>query len=132
MNRTQALATHQALANRYADLLRRYTEGVDLVAAVIATVDGIEIASQGNKPGVRPAQLAAMASSLLAIAAAAGREVGHGACERLFIETRSGSLLLKPVGRTGELVLCMALSPRAVLAKAFWSADQIGRTLAEV
>ena len=131
-SRTQILAAHQAMAGHYAAVLRRFTERtVDLAAAVIATVDGIEIASLGDAPGVRPAQLAAMASSLLAVAMAAGREVGHGACERLFIETRNGTLLLKPVGRAGDLVLCMAVSPRTVLAKALWSAEEIAKALAQ-
>ncbi|WP_076999731.1 roadblock/LC7 domain-containing protein [Variovorax sp. KK3] len=129
--RAQALAAHQALAGRYTEILHRHTEqALDLTAAVIATVDGIEIASLAGKPGLRPAQLAAMASSLMAVAVAAGREVGHGPCERLFIETRAGTLLLKPIGRAGDLVLCMALTPRTVLAKAFWAADEIGRAVA--
>ena len=130
-SRTLALAAHQARALHYTVILRRYTEDtVDLSAAVIATVDGIQVASLSVKPGLRPDQLAAMASSLLAVAGAAGREVGHSACDRLFIESRNGTLLIKPLGPEGDLVLCLAMSPGSVLAKALWSADEIGKALA--
>ena len=129
-SRTQALARHQAKANRYAEILQQCTQSsVDLTAAVIGTVDGIQIASLVLKPNHRPAQLAAMASSLLAVAAAAGREVGHTRCDRLMIESASGTLLVKPLGKQADLVLCMALPPNSLLGRALWATDAIAKAV---
>lgn len=133
---TRTLVQHQALSARYLAELRRCTEGhVDLTTAVIATVDGIEIAALDQKGRYRPAQLAAMASSLLAVAAAAGREVDQSACERLIVESTGGKLLIKPIGAGtagAALLLCLALPPETLLGKALWAADEITRALAAI
>lgn len=130
---TRTLAEHQALAAHYQAQLRRCTQSqIDFTAAVIATVDGIEIASLNHKGRYRPAQLAAMASSLLAVAAAAGREVDQSACERLIVESAGGKLLIKPLGSGSALVLCMALPASTLLGQALWAADEITRGILSI
>lgn len=128
---SRTLVEHQARAGDYAAQLRRHTEGqFDLTAGVIATIDGIELASISNNQGrYRPAQLAAMASSLLAVAAAASREVDQSACERLIVESGAGKLLIKPVGGGSALLLCLALPPQVLLGAALRAADEIARAL---
>ncbi|MBS0426794.1 MAG: roadblock/LC7 domain-containing protein [Proteobacteria bacterium] len=127
--RAATLADHQARAANYEAVLRRCTSSVEIDAAVLATVDGMEIASVAARAGYRPAQLAAMASSLIAVASAAGREVGHAACERLVVQSGTGTLLIRPLGGNSALVLCMAVSPQTVLGRALWAADEIARAL---
>ncbi|RYF82311.1 MAG: hypothetical protein EOO29_07530 [Comamonadaceae bacterium] len=127
---SRTLAEHQALAGTYLAQLRRCTEGqFDVTAGVIATVDGIELASINNQGRYRPAQLAAMASSLLAVAAAASREVDQSACERLIVENGNSKLLIKPVGGGSALLLCLALPAHVLLGKALWAADEIARSV---
>ena len=129
----RTLAEHQALASSYLVQLRRCTDGqFDLTAGVIATIDGIELASINNQGRYRPAQLAAMASSLLAVAAAASREVDQSACERLIVENGNSKLLIKPVGGGSALLLCLALPAQVLLGKVLWAADEIARALRAV
>lgn len=118
------------MASQYVAVLRRCTLGdVDLTAGVIATIDGIELASVNNQGHYRPAQLAAMASSLLAVAAAASREVDQTPCERLIVESGNSKLLIKPIGGGSALLLCLALPANVLLGKALWSADEITRAV---
>lgn len=125
------LAEHHAQAQHYIAVLRKFTEAhTTATMSVIATVDGIEIAALNSIATFRPAELAAMASSLLAVAAAAGREVGHAECDRLIIESRTGKLLIKPIGANSALVLCMALPADVLLGKALWAADEIAKAIA--
>lgn len=129
-SRTQALARHLERAALYNEILSRYTgSALPLTAAVIGTVDGILVAAPPAQPASRPAELAAMAGSLLAVATAAGREVGHSPAERLIIESGTGTLLVKPVGANADLVLCMALPRGTVLGKALWAADEIAKAV---
>ncbi|WP_225781759.1 roadblock/LC7 domain-containing protein [Xenophilus sp. Marseille-Q4582] len=129
----RTLVEHQALAGRYLAELRRCTEShFELTAGVIATVDGIELASISHQSRYRPAQLAAMASSLLAVAAAASREVDQSACERLIVESGASKLLIKPVGGGSALLLCLALPSQVLLGKALWAAEEITRSLRSI
>lgn len=124
------LAEHRAHSARYLAILQKFTEDqAPSAMCVVATVDGIEVAALNPKREYRPAQLAAMASSLLAVAGAAGREVGHAACDRLIVESSTGKLLMKPVGANSGLVLCMALPADVLLGKALWAADEIARSI---
>lgn len=128
--RAATLADHHAQAAHYESVLQRCTGDVEIDAAVLATVDGMAIASVGTRAGDRAPQLGAMASSLIAVASAAGREVGHAACERLVVQSGTGTLLIRPLGAGSALVLCMAVPPKTVLGRALWAADEIARTLA--
>lgn len=130
MPSSRTLIEHQALAGQYLAQLRRCTSGqIDLTAGVIATVDGIELASISNQGRYRPAQLAAMASSLLAVAIAASREVDQSACERLIVESGASKLLIKPMGGNSALLLCLALPSHVLLGQALWAAEEITRAV---
>lgn len=108
--------------------LHRFTDAdPKLSAIVLATPDGFEIATRQNHARPRPAQLAAMAASLTAVARAAGREVGHDGCDRLILESGNGKLLIRPIG--ADLLLCMVLLPSMLLGSALWMADEIGKAI---
>lgn len=127
---SRTLVEHQALAGRYGEQLRRFTDAqFELTAGVIGTVDGIELAAVSHHGGYRPAQLVAMASSLLAVAAAASREVDKSPCERLIVESGNSKLLIKPIGGGSALLLCLALPSHVLLGKALWAADEITRAV---
>mgnify|MGYP003585711574 CR=1 FL=1 len=129
----RTLTQHHALADRYLAELRRCTEShFDLTAGVIATVDGIELASISNQGRYRPGHLPALASTLLAVAAAASRQVDQSACERLIVESGASKLLIKPVGGGSALLLCLALPSHVLLGKVLWAAEEITRAVRDI
>lgn len=130
--RSSALALHAARQPRYQAILRSLTGAQpDIRAAVLATLDGFEVAVAEHYGRAHAAPLAAMASSLIALGRAAGREAGHEGCERVVVENRNGKLLVRPIGTPERtpLLLCMALSADVLLGSALWTADEIARAV---
>jgi hypothetical protein len=129
-HRRPLLSVHRAERDRYMGILKQHTESQSKVTAVVlATPDGFEVAAVHYHGEPRSAQFAAMASSLIAVARAAGREVGHEGCDGLIVESPSGKLLIRPVGKSDGLLLCMVLAPGMLLGAALWAADEIGKAI---
>lgn len=130
--RLSPLAGHGARQAQYVSILRGLTDTQpDIKAAVLATVDGLEIAIVEHQGRPHAAPLAAMASSLIALGRAAGREAGHEGCERVVVENSNGKLLVRPieVGGRATLLLCMALTDDVMLRAALRTADDIARAV---
>ncbi len=118
-------ASHQA---HYLSILNHLTlTQPDIKSAVLATADGLAVASVDHQPMPCSQQLAAMASSLVALGRIAGREAGHGGCEQLVVESANGKLLVRAIGTDGRqpLLLCMSLTADVMMGSALWTADEI-------
>lgn len=99
-------------------------------AAMLATIDGFEIASRLVAPGFRSQNLAAMASSLTAISRAITKEVSFDGCNRLLLESVSGKIIFQPVTTLGvPCTLCLAVSGKVTLGRTLWSLDEFVKHL---
>lgn len=130
--RSASLALHGERRESYRAILRGLTDGqADIKAAVLTTLDGFEVAVVERLGRSTATPLAAMASSLVALGRAAGREAGHEGCERVVVENSNGKLLVRPIGAGGRtpLLLCMALGADALLGSALWTADEIAKAV---
>ncbi|VTU19133.1 Roadblock/LC7 domain protein [Variovorax sp. SRS16] len=129
-HRKPFVSVHHAKRDRYVAVLKQHTESHSKVTTVVlATPDGFEVAAVHYQGEPRSAQFAAMAGSLIAVARAAGREVGHEGCDGLIVESPNGKLLIRPVGKGDGLLLCMVLAPGMLLGAALWAADEIGKAI---
>lgn len=105
----------------------------EIDGALVSTVDGFELAAALRDP-VSPQKLAAMGSSLLALAEAITQEGGVGQCRDLVIDGEDGRVLLMGVaGGSQRLMLTVLCSARATLGGVLWAArearEAIGRDL---
>lgn len=110
-----------------ADLLKAvpHTSG-----ALIATIDGFDIAAN-LQPGLSPGRLAAMSSSVLAVATTMSTDSQLSQCRNLVIEADNGRILLMeiPVADAG-LVLMVLCAPQANLGQLLWPVRQRSQALA--
>lgn len=99
-------------------------------AAMLATIDGFEIASRLVASGFRTQNLAAMASSLTAISRAITKEISFDGCDRLLLESVSGKIIFQPVTALGvPCTICLAVSVKAMLGRTLWSLDEFVKHL---
>jgi predicted regulator of Ras-like GTPase activity (Roadblock/LC7/MglB family) len=111
--------------------LDSYAAPIDgLQMALLTTPDGFEIASLRNRSELQVNRLAAMASSLMAMGRAVGREIQVSTCNRLIFEAEGNVVVFQTIGGSFPCILCLVLRPGAVLGRALWSAAEISQTLA--
>lgn len=116
------VAAQEAAAGCVADV-------VGVTAAVIATVDGFDLASH-SRSGQDPARLAAMASSISAISAVVSLEAGLGKFRSVTIGTDAGFAVVHAVPRTDvELVVSVIAGDAAILAQVMHRVATMARTL---
>lgn len=109
-----SLAARQ-LAQHEADKMLADIEGV--TAVVVATVDGFDVAS-AVRSDLDPSRLAAMASSISAIAYVVSDEARLGRGKRVTIETEAGFAVVSSVLRAdAELVLIVVTDGRTLLGQ---------------
>ena len=112
------------------DALRR--EHCEVVGTLLSTMDGFEVAASvsGN---IAPKKMAAMASSLLALAEAVSRGSSVGQCRDLVIESSAGLVLMMDVpSRAHRSVLTVLCSEAAVLGRIRWAARNAREAIAQV
>ena len=110
--------------------LDSYAAPIDgLQMALLTTPDGFEIASLRNRSDLQVNRLAAMASSLMAMARAVGREIHYVGCRRLTFETDSGVAIFQAIGGGFPCILCLVLDSEAVLGRALWAAGEVAQQL---
>ncbi|MDO9436912.1 roadblock/LC7 domain-containing protein [Hydrogenophaga sp.] len=109
----------------FADLLgelRRETPG--MLNATLATADGLTLASTLSNSHEAD-RLAAMSSSLAGLSSALTRETGHGTPRQLILSSDQGHIVSMQVPLpTGEVVLTVVTTHKAVLGKLLWSCRQ--------
>ena len=102
--------------------------------ALLLSEDGFEIANW-QSPDAQPMQsrsLAAMASSLMAMAAAVGREIDFRNCRRLTFEADGGSVTLQAIQAEFPCILCLVLGPEAVLGRSLWAGAEVAQLMGAV
>ena len=110
--------------------LDQYAAPVDeLQMALLTTPDGFEIASLRNRSDLQVNRLAAMASSLMAMGRAVGREIHVSTCNRLTFEAEGNVVIFQAIGGSLPCILCLVLRPGAVLGRALWAAAEISQAL---
>lgn len=125
MTDTSALKLSPAarrLAQEEADKILADLDGI--TAVVVATADGFDIAS-ATRSDLDPSRVAAMASSISAIAFVVSEEARLGRGKRVTIETDAGFAMVYSVPRADtELVLIVVSDGRTLLGQvAYRSAE---------
>lgn len=111
------------------DALRR--EHREVVGTLLSTMDGFEVAASVGAP-ISPKKMAAMTSSLLALAEAVSRESSVGQCRDLVIESSSGFVLMMDVPSTAHRsVLTVLCTEAAVLGRIRWAARNAREAIAQ-
>lgn len=101
-----------------------------LGAAVVASADGFLLAQVAGKMGAAE-RLAAMTSTMLAVAAAMGRELALGQCDVLTLQARAGQVLMLSLPMERRSLLLMATcADREQLEATIATAREYGRRLA--
>lgn len=100
-----------------------------VVAVVIATVDGFDIANAVTR-GIDPARAAAMASSISAIGAVVSKEAGLGQSRSVTINTDAGFAFLSTVYRADvSLIVNVIADGGAVLGQVAWRSAECVKQL---
>ncbi|MCR6478173.1 roadblock/LC7 domain-containing protein [Variovorax sp. ZS18.2.2] len=129
IDRQDLSRTAAAHAQREARKLVDELDGV--TAVVVATIDGFNVASAviGDAD---PARVAAMASSIVAIASVVSEEARLGRHKSVIVQTESGFAVFCSVPRRDvELVINVLARDAAVLALVAYRAAQLARTLTD-
>lgn len=111
---------------RARQVLQEYAAVVDgLHMALLTTPDGFELACVNARSGLQTNRLAAMASSLVAMGRAVGREIQSAPCTRLVFEAPDRQVIFQAVEGAFPCILCLVLETDAVLGRALWAASRI-------
>lgn len=108
--------------------LDRFTSAIaGIRTAVVASVDGFAVAQSCNL-GNSSDRLAAMTSSMLALAKAVSRELLIGDLEVLMMEAADGKVLMLSIPLPVRPLLLMAsCSRRCVIGNVLWNARECSR-----
>lgn len=120
-------------AQRVQEHLRKFANDVEgIESAVVASVDGFALAAvaQRNHNGDR---LAAMTSSMLALANAIGRELVLGDLEVLMIDASHGKVMMLSIPKIQPPLLLMAACSRtSIMGSVLWRAKECGQKIQAV
>lgn len=99
-------------------------------SAVVASVDGFAIAV-ANGPAGSGERLAAMTSSMLALASAVGRELALGQLESLLAEASEGKVLMLTIPTPIPMLLMAACTREVLTGNVLWSARACSQKIVE-
>lgn len=103
-----------------------------LIAVVIATADGFEVASRG-RADVEIAKLAAMACSISALGAMVGTESGIGQYQSVVIEADEGYVLIMEIPHPSyPMIMNLVVGSEEMLGQALYRAKRAAARLAVV
>lgn len=103
----------------------------EIAGTLLSTMDGFEVAASVG-PQISPRKMAAMTSSLLALAEAVSRESSVGQCRDLVIESSAGLVLMMDVPSTERRsVLTVLCTEAAVLGRVRWAARNAREAIAQ-
>ena len=113
---------------------RQILEGVfgdfpEVQTALLSTPDGFVVAAVGIPPERDGAQMAAMASSMMAMARAVATEIGHQGSRRLTFETDDGTAVFQSISGNFPCVMCVVVRKDAVLGRALWAVAEASSQL---
>ena len=103
----------------------------EVVGTLLSTMDGFEVAASVGAQ-ISPKKMAAMTSSLLALAEAVSRESSVGQCRDLVIESSAGLVLMMDVPSSAhKSVLTVLCTETAVLGRIRWAARNTREAIAQ-
>jgi uncharacterized protein len=101
-----------------------------VLAVVIASVDGFDLASSGS---LDPSRIAAMSSSIAAIGSVVTQEVHIGASKSITVNTENGFVYITYLELAGiSYVLNVVADKSAVLAQVIYRSSEIGKRLKNI
>jgi uncharacterized protein len=104
--------------------------GVGIQAAVLATIDGFEVAA-AISDRYDASRIAALASSIASIGNVATQEAGLGSCSSVILNTEQGFAVVSQTRHAShELVLIAVADKTALLAQIMYQANQYVKKLA--
>lgn len=114
-----------------AQVERLMNEIAGVVAVVISTADGFEVAARARDAS-QSSRLSAMASSIAAIGAVIGEETLTGACKGIFIEADKGQIVMVEIRHPEHvLILTIVTDEQGLLGAVTYSARQTALMLAK-
>ncbi len=102
----------------------------EVQTALVATPDGFVVAEHGVPPEKDGAQMAAMASSMMAMARAVASEIGYQGSRRLTFETDDGMAIFQAVQSGFPCILCVVVKKGALLGRALWAVNEASSQMA--
>jgi predicted regulator of Ras-like GTPase activity (Roadblock/LC7/MglB family) len=103
----------------------------EVAGTLLSTTDGFEVAASVGSQ-ISPKKMAAMTSSLLALAEAVSRESSVGQCRDLVIESSAGLVLMMDVPSTSRRsVLTVLCTEPAMLGRIRWAARNAREAIAQ-
>lgn len=121
----------QALAETAQRALETHAAPITgLQLALLATPDGFEIACLRNRSELQTNRLSAMASSLMAMARAVGREIQSPHCKRLTFEAEGNTVIFQSIDAPVPCILCLVVGADALLGRALWAAGEVMQDMA--
>ena len=118
------LATVQTCLDRFSGAV------TGIQSAVVASVDGFAIAQAAGDHSGSSDRLAAMTSSMLALAKAVSRELLLGELEVLMMEAAEGKVLMLSIPLPTRSLLLMASCTRScAIGNVLWNARQCSRDI---
>lgn len=118
------------LTRRLQDLL---AEHESILAAVVATHDGFEVAYAQRQGALSPARVAAMASSLQALGSSMAAETSSGACTDIIINGTLGRLLVRDIADAQmPLLLCVQTTTETVLGSVLFAVRECMTDVADL
>ena len=126
----QLSAAFKILIQRDCERLVSQQDGVK--AAVIASLDGFDVASATSGPGVDPSRIAAMASSISAIGGVVSHEALIGDAQSVTVKTQSGFLYLSNLIIDAEpYILSLICNSEALLGRIMLESNALSRKYAQ-
>jgi uncharacterized protein len=124
-------ASNQAAIERILDLLFQNSKG--LLAAVVATTDGMSIASHSRQESFDHSKLAAIASSIGAIGAVVGDETALGACKLVMVQSEKGyTVIVEAPHPESPMILSVVSDASAVLGQIIYAAREAASAIAQL
>ncbi|MCS4233121.1 roadblock/LC7 domain-containing protein [Stenotrophomonas sp. BIGb0135] len=122
-----AIAPVRAQVDAHLSTLVHDVDG--LMGVVVASLDGFALAQVGREEET-VSRLAAMTSSMLALAEALGRELAIGSLGALILEASHGKVLMLTIPVQPPQLLMAACDQTSAMGQVLWHAKQCVRRLA--
>jgi uncharacterized protein len=108
-------------------------DGKGIVAAVVATTDGMSVASQKVSETLDESKLAAIASSIGAIGAVVGDETGLGACRLVMVQSERGyTVIVEVAHEKTPMIVSIVADASAVLGNVIYEAREAAAAISQL
>lgn len=116
-------------AQRILELHAKSISGLEL--AILVSRDGFEISSVKIRPDLQTDKLSTIASSLMSMVQAVGREIKSHNCNKIIFEMDSSNVILQSIDVPQSCILCLVIKSKSILGLALWASGEIVRDISE-